>query len=49
MAEAVDNGIIKRLGLPADIGRAAVFLVSEKANWITGISMPVDGGYLIRH
>ena len=49
MAEAVNNGIIKRLGLPADIGRAAVFLVSEKANWITGISMPVDGGYLVRH
>jgi len=49
MAEAVDNGIIKRLGVPQDIGRAAAFLVSDKADWITGIAMPVDGGYLVRH
>src|SRR5207302_5369276 len=49
VAEAVDNAIIKRLGMPEDIGRAAAFLVSDRADWITGIAMPVDGGYLVRH
>ena len=49
IAEAVDNAILKRLGEPRDIGRAAAFLLSDKADWITGISMPVDGGYLVRH
>jgi NAD(P)-dependent dehydrogenase (short-subunit alcohol dehydrogenase family) len=27
-----------------DIGWAAVFLVSDEARWITGITLPVDGG-----
>ncbi|WP_460501933.1 SDR family oxidoreductase, partial [Hymenobacter agri] len=29
---------------PADIGHAAVFLASEAARYITGASLPVDGG-----
>lgn len=33
------------LGTPQDISRAAVFLASEEASWITGIGLPVDGGY----
>ncbi|KAF2998986.1 hypothetical protein E8E13_007623 [Curvularia kusanoi] len=33
------------LGLPEDIARAAVFLASEEASWVTGIGLPVDGGY----
>jgi len=32
-----------RLGLPDDIGRAAVFLVSDDADYITGSVLPVDG------
>ena len=35
---------LPRLGLPRDIGRAAVFLASDDADWITGISLIVDGG-----
>ncbi|OAL03013.1 short-chain dehydrogenase/reductase-like protein [Phaeosphaeriaceae sp. SRC1lsM3a] len=35
----------KGLGTPQDIARAAVFLASEDAAWITGIGLPVDGGY----
>lgn len=35
---------MQRLGLPKDIGRAAVFLASDDAEWITGTSLLVDGG-----
>jgi glucose 1-dehydrogenase len=38
-----------RLGLPEDIGRAAVFLCSEDANYITGTVLPVDGGFRSKH
>lgn len=33
------------LGVPEDVARAAVFLASEEASWITGVGLPVDGGY----
>lgn len=33
-----------RLSVPQDIARAAVFLASEEADFITGIEFPVDGG-----
>jgi len=33
-----------RLSEPGDIARAAVFLASEDAEFITGIEFPVDGG-----
>lgn len=33
-----------KFGNPADIGHAAVFLASEGARYITGVSLPVDGG-----
>lgn len=35
-----------RWGLPADVARAAVFLCSPAASFITGHILPVDGGYL---
>lgn len=35
---------LKRLGSPADIAQMAVFLLSDKASWITGQIFAVDGG-----
>jgi glucose 1-dehydrogenase len=37
-----------RLGTPADIGRAAVFLASDDADYITGSDLVVDGGFALR-
>ena len=34
-----------RLGEPEDVAAAVLFLASEEARWITGISMPIDGGF----
>lgn len=34
----------KRIGEPEDIGRAAVFLASDNADYITGTTLFVDGG-----
>ncbi|WP_188455299.1 SDR family NAD(P)-dependent oxidoreductase [Virgibacillus oceani] len=33
-----------RLGTPGEIGNVAVFLASEKASWIVGTTVTVDGG-----
>jgi NAD(P)-dependent dehydrogenase (short-subunit alcohol dehydrogenase family) len=38
---------MRRLGEPGDMAGAAVFLVSEAAAWITGVTLPVDGGTLV--
>ncbi len=37
-----------RLGTPADIGKAATFLASDAADYITGTSLLVDGGFWLR-
>jgi NAD(P)-dependent dehydrogenase (short-subunit alcohol dehydrogenase family) len=35
----------KGLGAPEDIAKAALFLASDDASWVTGVTLPVDGGY----
>lgn len=37
---------LDRFGQPEEIARAALFLASEDAAFITGHTLPVDGGYL---
>jgi NAD(P)-dependent dehydrogenase (short-subunit alcohol dehydrogenase family) len=39
---------IGRIGAPEDIAGPAVFLASDMARYITGVTLPVDGGYLAR-
>jgi len=35
---------LKRIGTPEDVADVVVFLASDAARWITGASIPVDGG-----
>ncbi len=37
---------IKRVGEPSEVGAAIAWLCSEKASYVTGVGLPVDGGYL---
>ena len=37
-----------RLGTPGDVAEAAVFLASDASSFITGVALPVDGGYTAR-
>ena len=39
---------LRRLGTPRDIGYAALYLASDESCWVTGVSLPVDGGYTAR-
>jgi len=39
-----DRHPLKRIGEPLDIAQMAAFLLSEKASWITGQILKVDGG-----
>jgi NAD(P)-dependent dehydrogenase (short-subunit alcohol dehydrogenase family) len=51
LAKAMLDGIpLGRLGDPrADVGRAVVFLASSDADFVTGLTMMVDGGQTILH
>ncbi len=39
---------MNRLGRPEEISRAVLFLLSVEASFITGVALPVDGGYLLK-
>jgi len=40
----VDNTPLRAIGAPADVADAVVFLASPRARFITGVTLPVDGG-----
>jgi len=41
---AVGMQALKRIGKPEDVADVVAFLASDAARWITGASIPVDGG-----
>jgi len=44
--QSIDNHPLGRMAEPEEVADAAVFLSSNEASFITGVTLPVDGGYL---
>ena len=38
---------LKRMGRPEEVAHVAVFLASEEASYLTGATVPVNGGMLM--
>ena len=38
----------RKMGTGWDVANAALFLASDEANFITGVTLPVDGGASVR-
>ena len=38
---------LRRIGQPDDVARAALFLASDEASWITGVTLDVAGGKIM--
>lgn len=47
LVRAAESYPLGRVGRPEDVAAAVAFLASEDASWITGLTLPVDGGILI--
>ena len=46
VAAVAERTLMKRLGQPEDVARAALFLASEESSWMTGTALTLDGGIL---
>ena len=43
----INDTPLGRLETPEDVAKVVAFLASDDAKWITGVTLPVDGGYSI--
>lgn len=39
---------VNRNGLPEDVADAVLFLASDRSDWVTGVTLDINGGILIR-
>ncbi len=45
MREVIGTYPLGRLGTPIDVAYAAVYLGSDESSWVTGVALPLEGGY----
>jgi 3-oxoacyl-[acyl-carrier protein] reductase len=43
--QAIGQTPLGRIGQPADIAKAVVFLATDDSGWVTGSTLPVAGGW----
>ncbi len=48
LEEELGRAILARMGTPEEVAAAVLFLSSEAATFITGSTLAVDGGYLVK-
>lgn len=46
--QSAEATAMDRLGDPAEVGEAIAFLCSDRASFITGVELPVDGGWSVK-
>jgi len=46
VAAVAERTLLKRLGQPEDVARAALFLASSDSEWMTGTTLTLDGGIM---
>ena len=47
IAALIDETPVSRIGMPADVARAALFMASEDSSFITGEIMNLSGGFIV--
>jgi NAD(P)-dependent dehydrogenase (short-subunit alcohol dehydrogenase family) len=45
-SKLVDLVPIRRMGTPEEVAEAVVWLVSERASYVSGVELPVDGAWV---
>ncbi len=47
VAQVLPDYPVGRFGVPDDVAYACVYMASDEAAWLTGVILPVDGGYTV--